>query len=87
MVDTVAVPIAKCGHPRRQEPDRAVLRQGCEEAEEEVEQVLQKDRKMGDRRVVGQLWRQGLDPGPGEVDAEQQEKRAEAEDRRLKVGE
>ena len=78
--------ILRCGTklPNNSQPtDGQVLRECGEDAEEEVESVLEEYRKSWDWRIICEGWREGFDVGPGYVDVEEEEKGAEASDRGL----
>ncbi|KAH8198892.1 hypothetical protein TruAng_006945 [Truncatella angustata] len=74
---------------RRQEPDREVEGERRERAQDEEEQVLEHDRllRQAAQVTVAPRGRGGLllDARPGQVDVEQEEQRAQANDRRVEL--
>ena len=74
--------LRRCGKiPNKSQPaDDQVLRECGEDAEEEVESVLEDDGKCWDGRIGCEGWTEGFDVGPSQVDVEEEEKGAEAFD-------
>ena len=62
----------------REPADGEVLGKGCEEAEEEVEGVLEEDWELGDRGGDGHSRGERFDVGPCEVDIEEKKEDAKS---------
>jgi len=60
--------------------DGEVLGEGCEGAEEEVEDVLEEDGEVGDRGGGGERGGETFDVCPGQVNVEEEKESAETED-------
>lgn len=76
-----------CGYEdTREEPDGEVLGGGGDGAADQVEGVLGQNRQLRDNGRRGTSRLECFDGGPGEVDVEEEEKRAEASDGGLGYG-
>ena len=67
-----------------QSPHRSMHSARLRRAKEEVKRILNNNRKVRDRGVSNEGWRQRLDTGPSEIHVEEKEQGAETGDGRVK---